>query len=81
MGTDKIILRYAYHKSFRVKLPSKYKLQYIFNPDHKGGQSGIQTNEGTGARLYNRGLKRDIASVLGSTPHYCWWKYAPLRHA
>jgi hypothetical protein len=40
-----------------------------------------KTNEGTGARLYNRGLKWGIASFLSSTPHYCRQKYTPLRLA
>jgi hypothetical protein len=66
MGTDKIILRFAYHKSFRVNFPSRYEWQYIFNPAHKGGWSGIQTGPRP-ARLYNRVLKRDIASLLAST--------------
>ena len=79
-GTDKIILRYAYHKSFRVKFPNKYEWQYIFNPDHKGGRSGIQTAPRPMKALVP-GCIIGAWKVLASTPHYCRRKYTPLRHA
>ena len=34
MGTDKMILRYVYHKPFMVKFPNKCDCQNRFNPDH-----------------------------------------------
>jgi len=37
MGTDQMILRYAYHKPFKVQLPNKHKWQKGFNSDNKGG--------------------------------------------
>jgi len=41
----------------------------------------VETNEGTGVEMNKWGLeKRDIASVLGSTPQYSRHKYMPLRH-
>jgi hypothetical protein len=37
MGSDRILLRYAYHKQFTVKFPDSYERQNGFNPDNKCG--------------------------------------------
>lgn len=56
METDKMLPRYAYHKSFKVQLPDKCKRQNGFYPDNKGGlvwcTDGSETNESTGAGVY-----------------------------
>jgi hypothetical protein len=56
MGTDKMILRYAYHKAFTVKFPNKYEWQNRFNPNSKGDlvwyMDRSKTNESTGAGVY-----------------------------
>jgi hypothetical protein len=37
MGSDKMLLKYAYHKPFMVKFSNKYELQDGFNPENKRG--------------------------------------------
>jgi len=37
VGTDKMILRYAYHKPFKVQLSNKHEWQNGFNLENKGG--------------------------------------------
>jgi hypothetical protein len=70
MGSDRMPLRYTFHKSFTVKFLDKCVQQNRFNPDHKRDliwyTNGSNTNKGTGAGMYIRGRP----SVLGSTPWY-----------
>jgi hypothetical protein len=43
MGSYKMFLRYAYHKSFMVKFPDKCEWQNRLNPETGGACSGTQT--------------------------------------
>jgi hypothetical protein len=43
MGSDMMLLRYAYHKPFTVKFPDKCEGQNGFNPGNKRAWSGAQT--------------------------------------
>jgi hypothetical protein len=56
MGSDRMLLRYAYHKPFTVKFPGRCEWQNKFNPDNKVGlvwyTDGSKTNKGTGAGVY-----------------------------
>jgi hypothetical protein len=74
MGTDRMILRYAYHRPFMVKFPEKCEWQNRFTPDIKGGlvwyMYRSKTNKGSGAGVYKWGLRGGVASALGSTPQY-----------
>jgi hypothetical protein len=69
MRSDRMLLRYAYHKPFTVKFPDKCEWQNRFNLDSKGGlvwyTDGSKTNEGTGAGVYRWGLSRGHSFNLG----------------
>jgi hypothetical protein len=58
-GTDKMLLRYAYHKPFKVQLSNKHEWQKGFNLENKGGlvwyTDGSKTNEYIGAGVYKWG--------------------------
>jgi hypothetical protein len=62
VGSDKMLLRYVYHKPFTVKFPDKYEWKNRFNPDNKGClvwcADGYKTNKGTGAGVYRWGSSR-----------------------
>ena len=62
MGSHRMLLRYAYQKPFKVKLPNKCEWQNKFKPDNKGGlvwyTDRPKTNTGTGARIYRYGSRR-----------------------
>jgi len=68
-----MILRYAYHKPFKVQLFNKYEWQNGFNLENKGGlvwyTDGSKTHKNTLVLVCINGT-RGIASVLGSTPRY-----------
>jgi hypothetical protein len=55
-GTEKMIMRHAYHKPFMVKFTDKHKWQNGFNADNIQGLlwyvDGSKTNKGTDAGLY-----------------------------
>jgi hypothetical protein len=59
MGSDRMLLRYVYHKPFTVKFPDKCEWQNGFNPENKGGlvwyTDGSKTNKGTGGGVYRWG--------------------------
>jgi hypothetical protein len=69
MGSERMILRYAYHKPFIVKFPDKCEWQNRFNPYNKEGlvwyTDGSKTNKGTGAGVYRWGLRRGQSFSLG----------------
>jgi hypothetical protein len=69
MESDRMLLRYAYHKPFTVKFPDKYEWQNRFNPNNKGSPvwytDGLKTNKHTGAGLYRWGLRRWHSFSLG----------------
>jgi hypothetical protein len=48
METDRMTLRYVFHKPFKVHLSNKHEWQNGFNPDNKGGliwyTDGSKTN-------------------------------------
>jgi len=56
MGSDNMLLRYVYHKTFTDKFANKFKWHNRFNPDKKGSlvwyTDGSKTNEGTGTGVY-----------------------------
>jgi hypothetical protein len=85
MGTDKIIPRYAYHKSLKIQLPYKSEWQNEFSPNKMGGlvwyMDWSKTNVGTGARLYRWGLKKGHSFSLELPPQYSRQKYMRSRHA
>jgi len=62
MGSDRMLLRYAYHISFTAKFRDKCKWQNEFKPDRKGGlvwnMDGPKTNKGTGAKVYRWGSRK-----------------------
>jgi hypothetical protein len=68
-GTDKMILRYAHHKSFKVQLCNTHEWQNGFNPANDKGlvwyTDGSKTNESTGAGVYKRGSKIGHSFSLG----------------
>jgi hypothetical protein len=68
MRSDRMILRYAYHKPFLVKFCDKCEWQNGFKPD-KGDLDGYvdrsKTNKGTGAGMYRRGLRRGHSFSFG----------------
>jgi hypothetical protein len=69
MGTEKMIPRHAYHKSFKVQLPDNREWQNGFYPDNKGGlvwyTDGSKTNESTGAGVYRWGSKNGHSFSVG----------------
>jgi hypothetical protein len=56
MGTNRMILRYAYHKPFMVKAPDNCEWQNRFTSNIIRGlvwfTDKFQTNKGTGAGVY-----------------------------
>ena len=44
MGSDRMLLRYAYHKLFMVNCPDKCGWQNRFNPDKNGAWAGTEMN-------------------------------------
>jgi len=71
MGNDQMIMRYAYHKPFKVQLPNKHEWQNGFNSDNKGGlvwyMDRFKTNN-YDTRVYKWRSKGCTAAVWGSTP-------------
>jgi hypothetical protein len=69
MGTDKMILRYAFHKPFTVKLNDRSEWDRGIAPIRKGGliwyTDGSKTNEGTGAVVGGHGMRRKFSFSLG----------------
>jgi hypothetical protein len=55
-GTDRMIVRYAYHKPFTVKVPDNFEWQNGFTPNIKGGlvwyTDRSKTTKGTDAGGY-----------------------------
>jgi len=84
MRADKMIPRYAYHKSMKIQLPDKSEWQNWFSPDKKGSlvsyMEGSKTNEGTGAWCTDGAQKMGIVSFLGSTPQCSRQIYAINVH-
>jgi hypothetical protein len=74
MGTDRMISRYVYDKSFIVIFPDRRERRYGVQPDRKGGINwyidGCKTNKGTGAGVYGYGTRWKLSFSLG--------KYAPV---
>jgi ribonuclease HI len=64
-----MILRYAYHKPFKVRLPNKHEWHNGFNPDNKAGPvwyiDGSKTYEETGVVVYKWGSKKGHSFSLG----------------
>jgi hypothetical protein len=69
MWSHRMLLRYAYHKTFTVKFPNKCEWQNRFNPDNKGGLAWYtdrsKTNTGTGAEIHRCGLRSGYSFSLG----------------
>jgi ribonuclease HI len=69
METDKMILRYAFHKPFMVRLPDRREWERGIAPIGKGGlvwyADGSKTNEGTGAGMYGHGMRQRFSFSLG----------------
>ena len=84
MGSDSMLLRYAYRKPFTAKFPDKCKSQNEFNPDRNGFWSGIRMVprpiKGLVQGCIDGAQERPTASVLGSTPWYSRLKHMPLKH-
>jgi hypothetical protein len=55
-GSDKMLPRYVYEKSFTVRFPDRSEWRDGFKPDRKGGliwyTDGSKTNKGTGVGVY-----------------------------
>jgi hypothetical protein len=83
MESDRMLLRYAYHKLFTVKFPDKCEWQNGFNPDNKGDwiwcMDGSTTIKALVLGCIDGAQEGGTASVLGSTPWYSRLKYMPLR--
>ena len=75
MWSNKMVLRYAYHKPFMVKFPEKCKWQNGFKQDNKWGlvwyTDGSKTNKGTGAQRYRWGSRRGHRFSLGLHTTVC----------
>ena len=71
-GSDRMFLRYVYHKTFMVKFPDKCKWQNKFNPDNKVGlvwyTDGYKTSKGTGTVVYRWCWRRGHNFILGLHP-------------
>jgi hypothetical protein len=84
MGTDRMILRYMYHRPFMVKFSEKCEWRNRFTPNIKGDlvsyMDRSKINKGSCAAVYRWGSRRGVAAALGSTPQYSRLKYVPLRH-
>jgi len=69
VGTDKMILRYAYQKPFKVHLPNRHELQNRFNSLIRkalsGNTDGSKTNEENGAGVYKWGSKKGHRFSVG----------------
>jgi hypothetical protein len=69
MGTDKMILRYPFHRPFTVRLPDRTEQKRGFVPMGKGGFiwyiDRSKTNEGTGAGMYDCGMRQRFNFSLG----------------
>jgi ribonuclease HI len=69
MGSDRMLLRYAYHKPFTVTFHDKSEWQNGFNPDNKGGlvwyTDGSNTNKGTAVGVCRWGSRRRHNFRLG----------------
>lgn len=69
MGTDRMILRHAHHKSLKVKFPDKYEWQIQFKPDIREGlvwyTDGSKTIKGTGTGVHRGGLRKRQSFCLG----------------
>ena len=79
VGTDKMILRYAYHKPFKVYLPNKHEWQNSFNSSIRKVWSGIQIGPKPMKKMVlgciNGAQTRGTDSVLDSTPQDSRQKY------
>jgi len=69
MGSDGMLLRYVYHKTFTYKFADKCEWQNGFNPGKKGSlvwyTDGSKTKKGTGAGVYGWDLRRGHSFSLG----------------
>jgi len=70
-----MILRYAYHKPFKVQLPNKHEWQNGFNSDNKGGlvwyMDRSKTNSNYDTREYKWGSIRVHSFSLGLHTKVC----------
>jgi len=70
MGSDRILLRYAYHKLFMVNFPDTCAWQNGFNPDKNWAWAGTReskTNRGTGAGMYRLGSRQKLLQSWART--------------
>jgi hypothetical protein len=62
MGTNKMILRYAFHKPLTARLPDKSQWERGAIPIGKGGliwhTDRSKKNEGSGARVYGHSMRQ-----------------------
>jgi hypothetical protein len=67
METDKIIPRHVDYKSFTLTFPERSEMKDAFQPDLRGGLSGVQTvlNEDTRNEVCGYGLRRKPSFSLG----------------
>jgi hypothetical protein len=69
MGTDRMIPRHAFHKSFMVRLPNRSEWDSGIVPLGKRGliryTDGSKTNKGTGAGVYGHDMGQRFSFSLG----------------
>jgi hypothetical protein len=69
MGTDEVILRNAYDKTFTVKFPDRCEWKDCLRTNRKGGLiryiDGSKTSKGTVAGVYGYGTKWKLSFSLG----------------
>jgi hypothetical protein len=72
METDRMTLRYVFHKPFKVHLSNKQEWQNGFNPDNirhlVWHTDGSKTNKCTGAGMYKWGSRKGHSFSLGHHP-------------
>jgi hypothetical protein len=68
-GTDRMILRYAFHKPFTVRLPNRSEWDRGIVPSGKKGiiwhTDGSKMNKGTGAGVYGHDMGQRFSFSLG----------------
>jgi hypothetical protein len=69
MGSDKMIPKHVYDKSFMFRFPHRSEWKEGFQPDGKEGliwcTDSSKTNTGTGVGMYCNGTERKLSFSLG----------------
>jgi hypothetical protein len=80
MGSDRMFLRYAYHKLFMVNCPDKCEWQNRFNPDQNGAWAGTEMSpRPIEALVLGCTDGAQEGRTAGLIPWYSRLKYMPLR--